>query len=145
MPEPTTPSPNPAGGLSPKELAREKLRARAARINRMRKRVVAASLAIFALAFGAIAFNGSMGTTTSKQTAASASATAGTADDSSSTDSSGSEDDSGSSENQTDSSENQTQSSENQTDSSDDTTTSDDSSSSSSSNSSGSAVTTRQS
>ena len=50
---------------SPKELAQAKLRARAARIARMRKRVIAASLATFALAFGAIAVDGSMGATSS--------------------------------------------------------------------------------
>jgi hypothetical protein len=106
--------------LSPKELAKAKLRARAARISRMRKRVVAVSLAIFALAFGAIAYDGSMGTTTSAQTTASVSSTAGST-----------------------SSGDQTTSSDDQTGSSDDSTSSDDSSSSSSS--SGSAVTTRQS
>ena len=49
--------------LSPKELAQAKLRARAARIGRMRKRVIAASLATFVLAFGVIAIDGPMGAT----------------------------------------------------------------------------------
>src|SRR3982751_2081099 len=96
MQEPTR-TPDPEGpaqsGLSPKELARDKLRARAKRISRMRKRVVAASLAIFALAFGVIAFDGSMGTTTSTQTTASA-ATAATTNDSTASDDSTSSSDS---------------------------------------------------
>ena len=109
---------------SPKELAREKLRARAARIARMRKRVVAVSLATFALAFGVIAYDGSMGTTTSSTvTQTTAASSSGTSAGSSS--------------------------SETTTSSSDNTTSSDDSGSSSSSGSASSsapsAVTTRQS
>src|SRR3954470_19208471 len=111
MQEPTpTPSSerSAAPGLSPKELANAKLRARAARIARMRKRVIAASLAIFALAFGAIAYDGSTGTPTSTHATASASATAGTTADSTSTNSSSSsEDETDSAEGQADSSEDQ--------------------------------------
>jgi hypothetical protein len=64
-----------APSLSPTKLAQAKLRARAARISRMRRRVAAASLAAFALAFGTVAVDGSMGTSTSvprTQTTASA-------------------------------------------------------------------------
>jgi hypothetical protein len=112
---------------SPKELAQAKLRARAARIARLRKRVIAASLATFVLAFGAIAYDGSMGTTsasTGTQTTASAtsSGTSATTADSTTSDNASATDDS--------------------------TSSSDDSSSSSSDDSSGSspsAVTTRQS
>ena len=71
--------------LSPKQLAQAKLRARAARIARMRKRVVAASLATFVLAFGAIATHGPMGTSaaTTQTTAsvASSTRTSGTSSD----------------------------------------------------------------
>ena len=103
--------------LSPKQLAQAKLRARAARIGRMRKRVIAASLATFVLAFGAIAVDGPMGATSSATSQTSASVASG---------------------NSTSSSENQTNSSENQTNSSDDQTTSSDDSSSSDSGSSSS-------
>ena len=124
---------SPDSGLTPKELAHAKLRARATRIARMRKRVVAASLATFALAFGAIAYDGSMGSTTSAssgtQTSASASSSGNT------TTSSG---------NTTTQSVNPTNLSDNPTSSSDDTTTSG-SSSSDDSAGSPSAVTTRQS
>jgi hypothetical protein len=121
-----------ASGLSPKELAKAKLRARAARIARMRKRVIAASLAIFALAFGAIAYDGSTGTPTSTRATASASATAGTTADSTSADSSSAEDEADSAEDEADSSDDSSSSSSADP-------------SSSSSGSSGSAVTTRQS
>ena len=97
--------------LSPKQLAQAKLRARAARIGRMRKRVIAASLATFVLAFGAIAVDGPMGATSSATSQTSASVASG---------------------NSTSSSENQTNSSENQTTSSDDSSSSDSGSSSSS-------------
>jgi len=110
--------------LSPKQLAQAKLRARAARIGRMRKRVIAASLATFVLAFGAIAVDGPMGATSSATSQTSASVASGNS--------------TSSSENQTNSSENQTNSSENQTNSSDDQTTSSDDSSSSDSGSSSS-------
>ena len=121
--------------LSPKQLAQAKLRARAARIGRMRKRVIAASLATFVLAFGAIAVDGPMGATSSATSQTSASVASG---------------------NSTSSSENQTNSSDDQTTSSDDSSSSDsgrssssNSGSSSSSNGSGSSspstVTTSQS
>jgi len=97
--------------LSPKQLAQAKLRARAARIGRMRKRVIAASLATFVLAFGAIAVDGPMGATSSATSQTSASVASG---------------------NSTSSSENQTNSSEDQTTSSDDSSSSDSGSSSSS-------------
>jgi anti-sigma factor RsiW len=51
--------------MPPSALAQERLRARARRINQVRRRVAAVSLATFALAFGLIAYDGSMGTTTS--------------------------------------------------------------------------------
>ena len=121
--------------LSPKQLAQAKLRARAARIGRMRKRVIAATLATFVLAFGAIAVDGPMGATSSATSQTSASVASG---------------------NSTSSSENQTNSSDDQTTSSDDSSSSDsgsssssNSGSSSSSNNSGSSspstVTTSQS
>ena len=97
--------------LSPKELAQAKLRARAARIGRMRKRVIAATLATFVLAFGAIAVDGPMGATSSATSQTSASVASG---------------------NSTSSSENQTNSSDDQTTSSDDSSSSDSGSSSSS-------------
>jgi hypothetical protein len=50
---------------SPAELAKERLRARAERISRLRRRVAAVALATFAVAFGAIAYDGSMGTAAS--------------------------------------------------------------------------------
>jgi hypothetical protein len=112
---------------SPKELAREKLRARAARISRMRKRVVAVSMAIFAVAFGAIAYDGSMGNTAPATSGTQTTASASTRSDDA-----------------TASSDETTTSSD---DSSDDSTSSDDSSGSSTSSagSSPSAVTTSQS
>jgi hypothetical protein len=53
-------------------LAQERLRARARRIARLRKRVAAAALATFVLAFGAIAYDGSTGTTSASTTPATA-------------------------------------------------------------------------
>ena len=90
MPEPTPRDP------SPKELAQAKLRARAARIARMRQRVIAASLATFALAFGAIAWDGSMGAQSSAS-----SGTQTTASSSSGSSTSSSDDQTSSSENPT--------------------------------------------
>jgi hypothetical protein len=55
-------------------LGRAKLAARARRVARIRRRVAAATLAAFALAWGVIAWNGSMGAST----AATAQAAAGT-------------------------------------------------------------------
>ena len=131
MTPPTSPDPFPPHpALSPKERAQAKLRARAARIARMRRRVIAASLATFALAFGAIAWDGSMGAQSSASGGTQTTAAA-------------------SSGNSTSSSDDPTTSSENQTTSSDDSTTSSDDDSSSSDNSSSSSspstVTTGQS
>ena len=50
------------------ESARERLAARARRIAMIRRRVIVATLATFALAWGVIAFDGSMGTTTTAST-----------------------------------------------------------------------------
>jgi hypothetical protein len=75
-------------------LGRERLAARARRIANLRRRVVAATLASFALAWGVIAFNGPMGvaakttTTASTQVATSATATPTATTDSSSNSSS---------------------------------------------------------
>jgi len=62
-------------------MAHELLAARAARIRRIRRRVVAGTVAAFALAWGIVAFDGSMGaeTTTTAQTT-SASTTTSTTD-----------------------------------------------------------------
>jgi hypothetical protein len=49
---------------------------RSRRIARLRRRVLAAALATFALAFGVIAFDGSMGSTAAKSSAASGSGSA---------------------------------------------------------------------
>jgi hypothetical protein len=46
------------------ESARERLAARARRMAMIRRRVIVGTLATFALAWGVIAFDGSMGTTT---------------------------------------------------------------------------------
>ena len=46
----------------PSAIAREKLAARARRIRRLRRRIAAAVLATFVLAWGVVAFDGSMGT-----------------------------------------------------------------------------------
>jgi hypothetical protein len=65
-----------------KALGRARLAARARRISNLRRRVVASALASFALAWGVIAFDGSMGvqanttTVASTQTAATPAATA---------------------------------------------------------------------
>ena len=137
MTQPTSPDPSPPDfGLSPKERAQAKLRARAARIARMRRRVIAASLATFALAFGAIAWDGSMGAQSSASSGTQTTAAASSGNSTSSSD------------DQTTSSENQTTTSDDQTTSSDESTTSSDDSSSSAdsgSSSSPSTVTTGQS
>lgn len=54
---------NPSAPSS-RELAAEKLRARAGRLRAIRRRVWLAALATFALAFGVIGVSGSMGTQT---------------------------------------------------------------------------------
>ena len=64
-------------------LAQEKLAARARRIRRIRRRVVASVLAAFVLAWGVVAFDGSMGTNTtvaSTTTTTSTDSTASTSD-----------------------------------------------------------------
>jgi cytoskeletal protein RodZ len=79
-------------------LGRERLAARARRIGLIRRRVVAAVLATFVLAWGAIAWDGSMGETTT--TAQVSTTTTSSSDDSTSTsadDSTSSDDDSTSS------------------------------------------------
>ena len=53
-------------------LAHERLRARARKISRLRKQVAAVALATFALAFGVIAHDGSMGATTTTTTSSTA-------------------------------------------------------------------------
>ena len=55
---PSTPPPTPNA-----DLVRDRLRARARRISIIRRRVVAAALATFAIAFGTIAASGSLGST----------------------------------------------------------------------------------
>jgi hypothetical protein len=62
----------------PSAIAQEKLAARARRIRRLRQRIVASVLAAFVLAWGVVAFDGSMGaeTTTVASTTTSASDTA---------------------------------------------------------------------
>ena len=69
-------------------LGRERLRARARQIGRLRRRVVAASLATFALAFGVIAYDGSMGTTTTTVAATTSSSATDTESSSASEDTS---------------------------------------------------------
>jgi hypothetical protein len=72
-------------------LGRERLAARARRISKLRRRVVAAAVASFALAWGVIAFAGPMGapanTTTTASTQTSTSTPTATSDDSTSDDS----------------------------------------------------------
>ena len=66
-------------------LGRERLAARARRISVLRRRVVASTLATFALAWGVVAFTGSMGTaSTTTAQVPTATATATTSPDSSS-------------------------------------------------------------
>ena len=82
----------------PSAIAQEKLAARARRISTLRRRIVASLLATFVLAWGVVAFNGSMGaetttvastaTTTSETTTSSSTdATTSSSDDTSSSDS----------------------------------------------------------
>ena len=81
---PTSPPPGDRAAL-----ARERLAARARRASNLRRRVVAGALASFALAWGVIAFDGSMGATadtTTASTQAAAPATATATPDSSTTD-----------------------------------------------------------
>jgi hypothetical protein len=66
-------------------LAQERLRARARRIVRLRKQVAAVTLATFALAFGVVAYDGSMGTTTTSSASTQAQASTNTQSSSSGT------------------------------------------------------------
>jgi hypothetical protein len=66
------------------ESARERLAARARRMAVIRRRVLVATLATFALAWGVIAFDGSMGSTTSASTEATTTASSSNATTSSS-------------------------------------------------------------
>jgi hypothetical protein len=72
----------------PSAIAQEKLAARARRISTLRRRIVASVLATFVLAWGVVAFDGSMGaeTTTVASTAGKSQATASSASPSSSDD-----------------------------------------------------------
>jgi hypothetical protein len=81
------------------ESARERLAARARRMAVIRRRVLVATLATFALAWGVIAFDGSMGSTTtaSTQAATTTSSSTGTTSSSDGTTSSSSNDNSSSS------------------------------------------------
>jgi hypothetical protein len=86
------PTPQPEDRVA---LGRARLAARARRVALIRRRVVAATLAAFALAWGVIVFDGSMGATTLASTTtsagtATATATATPSTSSSSSDSSGS-------------------------------------------------------
>jgi len=75
-------------------MAHELLAARAARIRRIRQRVVAGTVAAFALAWGVIAFDGSMGAeaTTTAQATTSSSTNSTTSTDDQSYDTSSSQD-----------------------------------------------------
>jgi cytoskeletal protein RodZ len=79
-------------------LGRERLAARARRIGMIRRRVVAAVLASFVLAWGAIAWDGSMGNpdTTTAQVTSSSSDTTSSTSSASSDDTTASSDDSSS-------------------------------------------------
>ena len=69
---PSSPPPDRAA------LARERLAAKRLHVANLRRRVIVGALATFVLAWGVIAFNGSMGTGTTSATTASAGTTAGT-------------------------------------------------------------------
>jgi hypothetical protein len=56
-------------------LGRARLAERARRVTRIRRGVIAATLSAFVLAWGVIAYDGSMGSTTTASTAATSSAT----------------------------------------------------------------------
>ena len=78
----------------PSAIAQEKLAARARRISILRRRVVASVLATFVLAWGVVAFDGSMGaeTTTVASTGSATTDTTASAPDDTSTSSSSSDD-----------------------------------------------------
>jgi hypothetical protein len=67
-------------------LGRARLAERARRVTRIRRGVIAATLSAFVLAWGVIAYDGSMGSTTTASTAATSSATSTPDSTSSSTD-----------------------------------------------------------
>lgn len=71
-------------------LGRARLAERARRVTRIRRGVIAAALSAFVLAWGVIAYDGSMGSTTTASTATSPSATSTPGSSSSSSDSSSS-------------------------------------------------------
>jgi hypothetical protein len=71
------------------EHARERLAARAREIARTRRRVAAATLATFALAWGVIASTGSMGVTTTASTQAASTTSSSVSTDSSTSSSTG--------------------------------------------------------
>jgi cytoskeletal protein RodZ len=73
-------------------LGRERLAARARRIGLIRRRVVAAVLATFVLAWGAIAWDGSMGTTTTAQVTTGTTSSTASGDTTASGDSAASDD-----------------------------------------------------
>ena len=75
-------------------LAQEKLAARARRISTLRRRIVASVVATFVLAWGVVAFDGSMGAETA--TVASTGSSTATTDTTTSTDTSSSSQDDGS-------------------------------------------------
>jgi hypothetical protein len=64
------------------ESARERLAARARRMAVIRRRVLVATLATFALAWGVIAFDGSMGSTTTASTQAATTTSSSSSDNS---------------------------------------------------------------
>jgi hypothetical protein len=68
-----------------RETARRLLAERARRVNTIRRRIVAGAVAAFVLAWGVIAWTGSMGTTTSSSAATSSSDAATTSTSSSGT------------------------------------------------------------
>jgi hypothetical protein len=68
-----------------RETARRLLAERARRVNTIRRRIVAGAVAAFVLAWGVIAWTGSMGTTTSSSAASSSSDAAPTSTSSSGT------------------------------------------------------------
>jgi hypothetical protein len=70
------PTPQPEDRVA---LGRARLAARARRVARIRRRVVAATLAAFALAWGVIVFDGSMGATTLASTTATTTTSTATA------------------------------------------------------------------
>ena len=81
----------------PSALAQEKLAARARRIRQLRRRIVASLLATFVLAWGVVAFHGSMGAETTTVASTATTTSAATTSSSTDTTSSSSDDDTSSS------------------------------------------------